>query len=460
MFSSLRARLVLFISLVVLASLLITSGLFYQFMSSYARREKETALRKQGSVIAKQIEQIGLPQAKRISNFNEGLTGTRVYFVNRNGQLMGLSGFAEAPGRAVQQALSVPLDKPASFERYMPGSGRTMLFVSVPVNGKTDIGAVVLATPLSDIRQAQLPFFYLFLVAAGVSFLLAIAAALAIAASITKPIRALTGAAEKVAHGDLTPVVETRADDEVGRLTRSFNFMVEKLRRTYEAQKAFASNISHEFRTPLTSIEGYSKALLDDVPPDEAARTRSIEIINEESQRLKRLTESMLLLARIDADVLEPNTSTIKAGQFLERIKEKYLPQLEKTKRGMNIDIAAGAGEFVADPDYLEQVLMNLLDNALRYAPEGSSVNVSVTRQERNNLPSQILLSVADSGPGIPADKLDKIFDRFYSPSKDSSPGAGLGLAIAKDMVEKLGGDLSAQSEPGQGTTFTIVLPG
>ncbi len=459
MFGSLRVRLVAYISLVALVSLIITSGLFYQFMSSYARQDKEAALRKQATVIAQQIDKIGLPQAKRVLAFNEGLTGTRVYFVSRSGQLMGQTGFAVAPGQAVKQGLSVPLDKTATFERYMPESGRTMLFVSIPMSGKSDIGAVVLATPLSDIRRAQLPLFYLFLGAAGVSFLLALIAALVIAASITKPIRALTGAADKVAHGDLTPVVETQTNDEVGRLTRSFNFMVERLRRTYEAQRAFASNISHEFRTPLTSIEGYSKALLDGIPGDEATKTRSVEIINEESKRLKRLTESMLLLARIDADVLEPNMSTITAKRFLERIKEKYLPELERTRKEIDIGVADDAREFVTDADYLEQVLTNLIDNSLRYAPEGSSVDIRTSRQERKNLPPQILLSVSDSGPGIPADKLDKIFDRFYSPSKDTASGAGLGLAIAKDMVEKLGGDLSVQSKPEKGTTFTIVLP-
>jgi signal transduction histidine kinase len=463
MFKTLRSRLTVSIAAAVFISLALTSLVFYSFLSFYARRDAERKLRRQADEIANQAQEVNKPELYRLISTAEQLTGVRVFLVDQNERLIG-------PPPAPQMRMgirrfkrqTVPLDKPRITEQYLPAVGSDVLLVSSPVEGNPMIKAVVLAAPLEDLSRAKLSFFYLLILSAALSFIIAAVIALLLSGSILKPIHKVTQAADKAAGGDLKQVVVTESQDEIGRLARSFNYMIERVRRSYEAQRDFTSNVSHEFRTPLTSIEGYSEALLSGVAKSKEDTEKSLKVINEESKRLKRLTESLLTLSRIDADALNLELTDIDLPVFLERIKEKLRLQLEDADVDLKIDSDPGIHSIKTDPDRLEQVIINLVDNAVRHSAAGSSVNVRTGKDSPANMPNRAMIMVSDKGPGIPEQDTPRIFDRFYRVGKEAKgkgTGAGLGLAIAREMVEALGGSIDVASAPGKGTTFTVYIP-
>lgn len=465
MFKTLRSRLIFSITAAVLISLTLTSVVFYLFITSYARREAERRLRRQANDIAAQIGNSNEAELYRIIAATDELTGTRIFLVDQNDHLIGPRPRAEMMMRQRFmrfQSQPMPMEGPQTLEQYLPAIRRNVLLVSAPVEGNPRVKAVVLAAPLQDLSRSQLPFLYLLLLSAAMSFLIATLIALILSGSILKPVRKLTEAADKAAGGDLKQVVKTESRDEIGRLARSFNYMIERVRRMYENQKNFASNISHEFRTPLTSIEGYSDALLSGVAKGKAEREKSLKIINEESKRLKRLTESLLMLSRIDADALEFELTDVDVNAFLKRIKDKLKLQLQEAGVSLDIDSSPYIDHIKTDPDRLEQVLVNLIDNAARHSPAGSTVEITAAEDNPPNLPARVKISVSDQGPGIPEADLKKIFDRFYrvgKAAKGKGSGAGLGLAIAKEMIDALGGSIEVTSESGKGTTFSVYIP-
>lgn len=391
------------------------------------------------------------------------LTGARVFLVDQNGRpldwAMGEQPLTNHPLFPPEEGFLV--GKPGSAETYLPVLGMDVLFVSIPVKEETSpVRAVVMVAPLVEIKRAQLPFLSLLLISSGISFLTALLVGLYLSSSISRPVHNLTEAADKVAAGDLDQMVKEDSKDEIGRLARTFNYMVEKVRRTYRAQRDFVSNVSHELRTPLTSIDGFSQALLDNVAKG-GERRHALEVINKESKRLRRLVESLLTLSRIDAGQLDLRITSFDVGSFLSGIIEKLKFRAEEHRIKVILDVADDAGRLKSDPDRLEQVLTNLLDNALNYSSTGDRIWLRGFRKKLKEK-EELRIEVQDEGEGIPAEELPHIFDRFHRVEKSRAKkfgGAGLGLSISKEITEALGGKISVQSEPGKGSTFTISLP-
>ncbi|RUS48138.1 ATP-binding protein [Cohnella sp. AR92] len=237
-------------------------------------------------------------------------------------------------------------------------------------------------------------------------------------------------------------------------------FKVEKLRTD------FVANISHEIRTPLSMVQGYSEALLDDIVASPEERKELVQVIHDESLRMGRLVKDLLDLARMEAGHIELNAQALDVHQLMSRVYRKFAA-LTKDK-GLNLVYEESKDKLIlqaADGDRLEQVLTNLMDNAIRHTPANASIRMKadLVRGKRGN---EVRIIVADEGQGIPAEDLPYIFERFYKADKarkrDSnggSGGTGLGLAIVSNLVEAHGGRIQAASEAGKGTTFTIDLP-
>jgi len=226
------------------------------------------------------------------------------------------------------------------------------------------------------------------------------------------------------------------------------------LRRADQIRRDFVANVSHELRTPLTAVRGYVEALLDG-PGDEENRRRFLEIIARQSGRMERLVKDLLRLARLDAhqELLERGPCDLHA--LFESVVTDLAPAIEGKQQRVSIVVAGNASSVNADPAKLYDVVRNLTENAVNYSPEGAEIRLSARRED-----TSVRIEVGDSGPGIPAEDLGRVFERFYRVDKSrTGPGTGLGLAIVRHLVELHGGEVRAANQPGGGAVFTVTLP-
>jgi two-component system, OmpR family, sensor histidine kinase BaeS len=273
--------------------------------------------------------------------------------------------------------------------------------------------------------------------------------------TLTRPIRELTRATHAVSEGDLSQQVPVRSNDELGELAKAFNRMSAELSRSVNARKQMTADIAHELRTPLSLILGHAEAVHDGVL---SPTLENFEIIREEAARLEHLVDDLRILSLADAGELTINMQTIEPQRLLQEVASLYQYQTQKKNVSLELDIASPLSTIEVDPGRMTQVLTNILDNALRYTPEGGRIVLSAKQVQ-----DQIELTVQDSGPGLKAEDIERIFERFYridASRQREDGGSGLGLAIARSIVQAHGGQLSARSEMGQGLSILITLPG
>jgi signal transduction histidine kinase len=274
---------------------------------------------------------------------------------------------------------------------------------------------------------------------------------------VTAPLRRLADAAQSVAGGHYEQQVPLEGPAEVESLAADFNQMVRRVQATQQGQRDFVANVSHELKTPLTSIDGFAQAILDGTAADREAQMHAAQVIHEESDRLTRLVDDLLDLARLDAGQMTFHRSSADLNALIARVADRL--SLRAQEKGIRLENGVtGLPTVAGDGDRLAQVFTNLIDNALKHTPAGGLVRL---RGEVSA--GYVQVYVDDSGPGIPAEDLSRIFDRFYQVDKarrgSAGRGTGLGLAISREIVQAHGGRLTASSAPGQGSRFTVQLP-
>jgi signal transduction histidine kinase len=285
---------------------------------------------------------------------------------------------------------------------------------------------------------------------------LAVAASVGLAVILSRmlarPLAEIGGAARRVADGDYKARVPRDGPEEVASLADSFNQMASSLERQESMRRDFIANAAHELRTPLTNLQGYLEALRDGVIIADRA---TYESLHEEADRLVRLSRSLDALAEGDADTNPPQLEELDLALAVRSAIDLATPSVERAGLRLQTEIPDSLPAR-ADPDRLAQVLANLLSNAVRYTPTGGSITVRAERQ-----PADVLISVSNTGDGIPPEDLDRLFERFYRVEKSrdrARGGAGIGLAIVKQLVESAGGHVGAESRDGQ-TRFWFSLP-
>lgn len=276
---------------------------------------------------------------------------------------------------------------------------------------------------------------------------------------ILRPLDNLAGTAEAIAAGDLRRRVRFPfGRNEVARVGGAFDHMVDRIAENIDSQQRFVADASHELRTPLTSLEGLSEMLLIGADRgDERAMQRTVRAMYGELGRMSRLVADLLTLSRLDSSV--PLTlHSVDVGRLLRDISDQMAPIAEAKDVHLVVDVKEPA-VVQAEPDKLRQVVLNLVDNAVRFSPPGKPVLLTVRPDLAH---AQVLIDIEDQGPGIPTEDMPHIFDRFYrgDPSRARATGnSGLGLAIAQAIVQAHGGNLSTVSAPGEGARFTVALP-
>ena len=300
---------------------------------------------------------------------------------------------------------------------------------------------------LASVNRALL----LIAVVAGLGAVLLI---LGLSHRILAPVEALTAAVRRMEEGDLSQRVEITSRDEIGDLARAFNAMAAGLARLEELRRNMVTDVAHELRTPLSNIRGYLEALKDGMVEPES---RIIDSIYEEAMLLNHLVDDLQELALAEAGQLRLERRPMALADVVNRAVEAFRPRSEAKGIVLQVDLPEGLPLVDVDPQRVGQVLRNLLDNALTHTPPGGEIAVAAHAGGQ-----WVEVSVRDTGSGIAAEDLPYVFERFYRADKSRSRatgGAGLGLAIARSLVEAHGGRIWVESTEGEGCTFTLALP-
>jgi len=306
--------------------------------------------------------------------------------------------------------------------------------------------ALLLAQPTRPAHLALGDLLPRLLWAGAVALFVSIILAAVMACSIARPLERVTQAAEEVAAGNYEPKLEASGPEEVARLARSFDSMARQVQATLQS--------------PLTSIQGFSQALLDGTAGDKEARRRAATIIHEEAGRMQRLVDQLLDLAQLEAGQVALKREPVEMDGLLRACASRFAPQAQELGVALQVEVEPDLPLILGDAGRLEQVFGNLVDNALKHSGLDAGEGRVVLRAGRGE--DVVLCSVTDNGRGIPAEELPRVFERFYRLDKSrvqGETGAGLGLAIGREIVQAHGGRIEVESVEGLGTRFVVELP-
>ncbi|MBE6820832.1 MAG: HAMP domain-containing histidine kinase [Ruminococcaceae bacterium] len=372
----------------------------------------------------------------------------------------------------VHNAYSVPADIMADTLKTTVSTTGTLggalndvhFVVSSPVvvNGKTV--AVVFST--QDVIGGLTPYvagiLRVFSAATLFAFAMAFILVYLVSLRLTKPLREMSAAARQYATGDFSKRIPIRSGihilghDETDELITAFNSMAQALATLEMSRRSFVANVSHELKTPMTTIGGFIDGILDGTIEPEK-ETQYLKIVSDEVKRLARLVTGMLNMSKIEAGELELKPVKFDISEMIFRTLLSFEQIIDKKHIEIKGLDSFESNSIVADKDMINQVVYNLIDNAVKFTPEGGYIEVSSKADSE-----KVIVRIRNSGMGIPGDEIDKIFERFYKIDKSRSydvKGAGMGLYIVKTIIELHGGNIVARSEPGQYTEFIFQLP-
>lgn len=305
-------------------------------------------------------------------------------------------------------------------------------------------------------QNFQASFYEALLIAVAIASVAAAGVSLLFSRGMVAPLRAMAAASQRIAEGHYDERVQVAGADELGQLAQRFNQMAEKLEQVEAMRRQLIGDVSHELRTPLTAIKGSMEGLMDGVLP---ATHETYQQIYQEADRLNRLVDDLQELSRVEAGAYRLDLRPLDVSALARTVAKRLGPQFEAKRLILRLDLPADLPPVLADDDRAVQVLTNLVANALQYTPSGGEVVVGAAR-----VGNQVQVMVRDNGVGIAPEHLAHIFDRFYrvdkSRSRAAGGGSGIGLTIAKHLVEAHGGRIWAESEGmGKGSLFAFTLP-
>ena len=454
MFTSLRARLWLSYALLIATALGIMAVAFgfYLWRNPLLYRQTLARLRTvETGIINRQGDLLGRSLSVAVERAASAFD-VRVMLFDGQGNLLQDTG----SGQAVIGLPRAPL-----FSRAVPTTrdeaGNPWLYSRQTLDDGT---ILVVAAPrqrvplISILRDELLP---ILVQGGGIALLLALVLAFGVARWVADPLQQLVAASQHVPAAETKPVLE-RGPREVRELTRAFNAMIVRVRSSQTSQRNFVANVSHELKTPLTSIQGFAQAILDGTADTPEGQKQAAEVIYNESSRMHRMVLNLLDLARLDAGTADLKMTPVEMRVLLDSIVEKFSLQAQKGGVNLLLDLPDDLPTLIADGDRLAQVFTNLVDNALRHTSAGGQVTLLVRSTQ-----SEMEIRIADTGSGILAEAIPHIFERFYqadlSRSGGELHGAGLGLAIVHEIVAAHSGRIMVRSQEGLGTTFTVYLP-
>ena len=370
------------------------------------------------------------------------MVGGRVTILDRTGVPLSFPGAApDAPPAAAATA--------ALAGSTYTGRLGDHLVTAVPIQNRG--GAVILLAPAAPVLHSLTLARRLMLLAGMGTLFLGATLALLLARRLLQPVITIQEATRAIARGDFTARAAVRSGDEIGLLAQAVNTMAEQLGGYERQRREFLANVAHELRTPLSYIRGYTQAISEGLVTDPGERNRYQQIVHEEAVRLGRLVDDLMEIAEIEEGHSPLNLAPLNLAGPIEQALSIIRPWAEAKAVTLRSDVLPDLPRPFADSDRIQQVLFNLLDNALRHTDSGGHIWVSATGKG-----GWVMVSVCNDGHGLDPAAIPLVFERFY---KHGSSGRGLGLAIVRSIVRAHGGDVGAASVPGRETTFWFTLP-
>jgi two-component system OmpR family sensor kinase len=313
------------------------------------------------------------------------------------------------------------------------------------------VGVAVYADALADVEANVALIRRQILISGGAALVIALLAGYLVARALSLRVKRLEQAARKVAAGDFSNPIRADSDDELGQLAAAFDDMQNQLARLDRARKQFIASASHELRTPIFSLGGFLELLADE-ELDEETRREFLAHLQGQVERMRNLATELLDLSRLEAGALELRPEPTDVGELAREVAREFHPAAARHGSEVALELDGDPIELECDPERVAQVLRILLDNALVHTPAGTGVRVSAARAN-----GQVRLEVSDVGHGIKSQNMPHIFEPFFT-SNDEAQGAGLGLAIARELADRMHGELTVESTAGR-TTFSLELP-
>ena len=463
---------------ILLTSFIALSVTMYIFVNRYWENEKKSNLIDNASRVADVIEASStyLPASHTLILDEHKLFGLTfssisqiidadIFIVDNRGQCLYCTesdgcvhDTSTLPSYVMAATATGEFFESGTLDGYYPNGRYT---AGVPIISETGSGESIIAfcycsTPATFVSGLPFTFLQIFFTAAAIMLIIIIIFVASMSYSMSRPLRQMSMAAKKFAVGDFSVRVKVSSDDEIGELATAFNEMADSLASSESMRRAFISNVSHELKTPMTTIAGFIDGMLDGTIPPER-QPHYMKIVSNEVKRLSRLVTSMLSLSRIDRGELKVSRQKFDLFSMLITILASYEQKIIARKlhitgledfRSITVD---------ADPDLMYQVIYNLIENAVKFTNEGGTINFAVEETRYD-----ISVMITNTGPGIAPEDIRFIFDRFYKTDKSRSmdkKGMGLGLYIAKTIMRLHGGDIFVESRVNEYTRFTFRLP-
>jgi signal transduction histidine kinase len=354
-------------------------------------------------------------------------------------------------GQPSNSLSSIGLDAFTSHQPQQQAINSGLGIVAVPVPGRKSNSVFVYTVTFADVSSDVALIRHRILIAALIALAVVLLLGTLVARALTVRVLRLERAAQRVAAGDLTAHFEVDANDELGQLAAALAHMQTQLQELEQARRRFIATASHELRTPIFSLGGFLE-LIQDEELDEDTRRQFVGQVREQVDRLGKLATGLLDLSRLEAGSIDLQPTPTDLGVLSRAVAAEFVPALTLHQSELDLKLPQTPLRAVVDPDRVAQLLRIMIDNAITHTPPGTPVTVAVGDGD-----GLVRLSVSDGGPGIPDEVVGRIFEPFYS--ADGVQGAGLGLAIARELAERLHGTLDVRSEAAT-TVFTLTLPG
>jgi signal transduction histidine kinase len=455
---SLRFKLPALFLLGVLVAALVTAAIAVRFFQDDTRSRTLGELERQAEGLARLYTlqaTTGIDENRRAPVFAppllEQATGSQLYYAGVEifpGQTSGLETLPLS--MLDQQALDD--GRVQTFDFVPPGMERTFLAAAYPIQlGDETFGAIVVAKPRAELQERWMDLMRRLGLAFAFGLAVAVGLVWYLSRRITKPVLALSRAADEVAARRYSAVLpESKSNDEIAHLTDRFREMTGRLAEAEAHERNFLVRVSHELRTPLTAIRGHVAALREGVADDPAARKASLDVIGAATDRLSRLVGDLVDLARLEAHSFTLEEEEVELRRLVEQGYQSFAE--EAKRRAIAYELAVRADPVVVtDGDRVLQIVSNLLSNAFSWTPDGGTISLALTQDN-----GAVSVAVTDSGPGIQPDDRDRVFRPFVS---ENGGGTGLGLAISRELAQALGGELGLTSVVGRGSRFELRLP-
>jgi signal transduction histidine kinase len=457
MFSSLRSRLWLTYALTIIAALLVVAVIFVVYLLDNPLVYRQTRLRLAA------VEETMLATQAGWSNLS---TAQLQPMLAAQAQELNVRLLVVSPKRKVlvdsQIAGDAVLEIQPLYRLFrlnqilIDAKGRAWLYVTRKLDNGNLLVAAVLRPKVSlwNIFTDELvpPLLW----GGALALVLALFIAFGMARWVADPLQGLVNAAQEFSGGEAQPLA-LKGPREVQELVGAFNRMTARVQSSQQAQREFVANVSHELKTPLTSVQGFSQAILDGTASTPEQQKQAAQVIFSESERMHRMVLDLLDLARLDAGIADLKRAPVDLAALLNSVAERFEPQARRAGIALEIH-GTNLPALTGDGDRLAQVFNNLIDNALKFTPAGGKVSVYAV-----SVGDAVEVTVQDTGAGIPPEAQPRIFDRFYqadvSRQGGQKHGAGLGLAIVREIIRAHGGKISVRSVVGQGSEFVVRLP-